>query len=135
MAIAGFRVAEFSTARELAAFVNTTDDVETVYATTFNVASGKFSIFFADVAGTANRYPRALQESVSATVADKNAWKVGAGSLEFVEARDSVVPGDAIRQTQSETASATESTARGVRGSKTETETVSATDIVDRSDP
>ena len=45
MAIAGFKVAEFSTALELQKFVST-GGVTTVVSIVFNAASGKFVVFY-----------------------------------------------------------------------------------------
>lgn len=45
MAIAGFKVQEFSTASELQKFV-ATGPVTTVIAITFNAASGKHTLFY-----------------------------------------------------------------------------------------
>jgi hypothetical protein len=118
MAIAGFKAKEFSTARELALFVTTNDDVETIFATTFNTASGKYSVFFADLATVANAYLRSLSEVASPSTSTAVTQKM-AGTNKGTES----VAADASQDP-------------GVkRPSSTQTETASASALFDRSDP
>lgn len=65
MAIANFKVAEFSTAREAMEFIVYGDDPSTFQTTLFNTASGKYTVFY--IAATSSRsFVRRTGETVTA---------------------------------------------------------------------